>query len=51
MKPLSPEVAAAQMDLLGHSFYMFLDEKTGSTCVIYHRHDGGFGLLMPEDPV
>ena len=51
LKPMSPEDAAAQMDLLGHSFYMFLDEKTGSTCVIYHRHDGGFGLLMPEDPV
>ena len=50
LKPMSPEDAAAQMDLLGHSFYMFLDEETGSTCVIYHRNDGGFGLLMPEDP-
>lgn len=51
LKPMTPEDAAAQMDLLGHSFYMFMDEKSGKTCVIYHRNDGGFGLLMPEDAV
>lgn len=50
LKPMSPEDAAAQMELLGHSFYMFMDEKTGGTCVIYRRNDGGFGLLVPEDP-
>ena len=50
IKPLTTEDAAAQMELLGHSFYMFMDEKTGGTCVIYRRNDGGFGLLVPEDP-
>lgn len=49
LKPMTPEDAAAQMELLGHSFYMFLDEKTNATCVIYRRNDGGFGLLVPED--
>ena len=50
LKPMSPEDAAAQMELLGHSFYMFMDENSVSTCVIYRRNDGGFGLLMPDSP-
>jgi putative sigma-54 modulation protein len=49
LKPMTPEDAAAQMELLGHTFYMFIDEKTAATCVIYRRNDGAFGLLMPED--
>ena len=49
LKPMTPEDAAAQMELLGHSFYLFLNEETGNTCVIYRRNDGGFGLLIPEN--
>ena len=49
LKPMTPEDAAAQMELLGHSFYLFLNEETDSTCVIYRRNDGSFGLLIPEN--
>ncbi|MBR2722548.1 MAG: ribosome-associated translation inhibitor RaiA [Clostridia bacterium] len=47
-KPMSPEEAILQMNLLGHQFFVFNDDQTGQTCVVYTRHDGGYGLLIPE---
>lgn len=49
VKPMSVEDAIAQMDLLGHSFFLFMDEQTGRTCVVYRRNDGNYGLLAPEN--
>jgi putative sigma-54 modulation protein len=49
LRPMSSEEAAMQMDLLGHSFFMFKDAETGSISVIYRRKDGGFGILVPEE--
>ena len=40
--------AVLRMQLLGHSFFMFQNEETGSISVVYERQDGGFGLLEPE---
>ncbi len=48
MKPMSPEEASLQMDLLGHSFYVFNNEDTAQVNVIYKRKDGNFGLIEPE---
>ena len=39
------EEAMFDFDLLGHDFYMFLDEETEKVCVLYNRKDGGYGLL------
>jgi len=47
-KPMSVEEAILQMNLLGHSFFVFKDMDTEETCVVYVRHDGEYGLLMPE---
>ena len=47
-KPMSPEEAILQMNLLGHQFFVFNDDQTGATCVVYTRHDGGYGLIVPE---
>ena len=47
-KPMSPEEAILQMNLLGHQFFVFNDDQSGATCVVYTRHDGGYGLLIPE---
>ena len=47
-KPMSPEEAILQMNLLGHQFFVFIDDQSGATCVVYTRHDGGYGLLIPE---
>ena len=46
-KPMTPEEAIMQMNLLGHSFYVFRDITTGDTCVVYTRKDGDYGLIEP----
>lgn len=45
LKPMSPEEAALQMDLLGHDFFIFKDSDTNTDSVIYKRQDGKYGLL------
>ncbi len=47
VKPMSVEDAIAQMDMLGHSFFLFVNSETGITSVIYRRNDGGIGMLEP----
>jgi len=48
MKPMSGEEAARQMELLGHEFFLFLNEETGEYSVLYKRRDGAYGLIEPE---
>jgi putative sigma-54 modulation protein len=45
MKPMTPEEGALQMELLGHSFFLFTNADTGATAVVYRRHDGDVGLI------
>lgn len=47
-KPMTPEEAILQMNLVGHSFYAFTDSETGDTCVVYKRKEGSYGLIVPE---
>jgi len=49
MKPMTVADAIAQMELLGHSFYLFINEETNASCVVYRRNDGNIGLLEPEN--
>lgn len=44
-KPMDPEEAALQLDLLGHDFFLFTNTETGHAAVLYRRHDGHFGLI------
>jgi putative sigma-54 modulation protein len=44
-----PAEATRQMDLLGHSFFLFRNGDSGNFNVVYKRHDGGYGLLEPRD--
>ena len=48
VKPMHVDDAIAQMELLGHTFFLFLNEETDSMCVLYLRSDGSYGLLQPE---
>ena len=48
MEPTSVEQAAAQMQFLGHDFYMFLDSESDKHSVIYLRGDGNYGLIQPK---
>ncbi len=47
--PMSPEEAIMQMNLIGHSFFVFNDSVTERTCVVYKRKDGNYGLIEPEN--
>ena len=47
-KPMNLEEAIMQMNLLGHSFFVFVNDETNDVNVIYRRKDGYYGLLAPE---
>lgn len=48
VKPCITEEAILQMEMLGHSFYMFRDADTDEINVVYARKNGSYGLLIPE---
>ncbi len=48
MKPMSVIEAAEQMEILGHSFFFFLNTDTNEFNVLYRRQDGNYGLIEPE---
>ena len=48
VRPMSREDAILQMELLGHSFYVYIDVDTQETHVLYLRKDGNLGILVPE---
>ena len=48
IKPMFPEDACMQMDLLGHNFFVFSNAETEQVNVVYKRKDGSFGLIEPE---
>ena len=48
---MSVEEAILQMNLLAHTFYMFLDADTNETCVVYKRADGDYGVIAPDKQV
>lgn len=48
IRPMSVDDAALQMELLGHAFFVFVNQETEMTNVLYLRKDGNLGLLEPE---
>jgi len=48
LKPMLPEEAALQMELLNHDFFVFLNADSNTVNVIYKRQDGNYGLIEPE---
>lgn len=49
MRPMSREDAVLQMDLLGHGFFVYVDQETEETHVLYLRKDGNLGILTPDN--
>ena len=45
MKPMDEEEAILQMEMLGHSFFVFKNADTDSICVLYLRKDGNYGII------
>lgn len=48
IKPMDPEEACVQMELLGHNFYVFLNAETEEVNVVYKRKGHSYGLIEPE---
>ncbi|WP_027364974.1 ribosome hibernation-promoting factor, HPF/YfiA family [Desulfotruncus alcoholivorax] len=48
VKPMPVEEAVLQMNLLGHSFFVFSNAETEQVNVVYKRKDGNYGLIEPE---
>jgi putative sigma-54 modulation protein len=48
IKPVTPEEAALEMELMHHDFYVFLNADTEQVNVVYKRRDGNYGLIEPE---
>lgn len=47
-KPMTPEEAVMQLNLVGHDFFAFMNAETERISVIYRRRDGRYGLLEPD---
>lgn len=48
VKPMSVLEASEQMDLLGHSFFLFINSDNDRLGLLYRRNDGNYGLIEPE---
>ena len=49
LRPMDTEEAILQMNMLGHSFFMFLNAATGVINVVYKRDDGNYAVLEPDN--
>ncbi len=47
-KPMSPEEAKLELEVLGKEFIMFKNSESGKNCVLYKKGDGNYGLVEPE---
>jgi putative sigma-54 modulation protein len=48
VKPMGPEEAVLQLELVGHDFFVFENAETGEVNVVYRRRDGDYGLIEPQ---
>jgi putative sigma-54 modulation protein len=48
VKPMSPEEAVLQLELIGHDFFVFQNGDTNDVNVVYRRRDGNYGLIEPQ---
>ncbi|MBR5258964.1 MAG: sigma 54 modulation/S30EA ribosomal C-terminal domain-containing protein, partial [Eggerthellaceae bacterium] len=47
--PMTEEEALAQIDLIGHDFFVYTDRDTNLVCVLYRRDNGGYGMLKQKE--
>ena len=45
---MDADEAVLQMEMLGHSFLLYLDMETDKVCAVYKRRDGNYGLIEPN---
>ena len=49
VKPMSTEEAILQMNLLGHSFFVYRNSEDESLCIVYQRKNGGYGMIVTDE--
>lgn len=49
LKPMNAEEAVLQMEMIGHSFFVYFDSETESTNIVYKRDDGDYGLIETDE--
>ena len=49
VKPMSPEEAILQMNLLDHSFFVFRSSEDDGLSIVYRRKNGGYGLIVTDE--
>jgi len=49
VKPMSPEEAILQMNLLAHDFFVFRNSEDESLCIVYQRKNGGYGMIVTDE--
>ena len=49
VKPMDPEEAVMEMEMLGHNFFVFINADTEDFSVVYKRKDGNYALIEPEE--
>ncbi|MCX8032072.1 MAG: ribosome-associated translation inhibitor RaiA [Thermoleophilia bacterium] len=48
VKPMTPEEAALQLEMVGHDFFVFTNSETNELAVVYRRRDGNYGLIEAQ---
>jgi putative sigma-54 modulation protein len=48
VKPMTPEEAVLQLELIGHDFFVFQNVESNDVNVVYRRRDGNYGLIEPQ---
>jgi putative sigma-54 modulation protein len=48
LEPMDADEAVLQMEMLGHSFLLYLDMETDKVCAVYKRKDGNYGVIEPN---
>lgn len=49
LKPMNPEEAVLQMEMLGHDFFVYRDGESDSIDIVYRRDDGHYGLIQTDN--
>lgn len=51
LEPMTLDEAIAQMEAIGHDFFLYLDKEDDKICVVYKRKDQGYGLIEADNPI
>jgi putative sigma-54 modulation protein len=51
LEPMDLEEAITRMEALNHTFFLYLDSEDNLISLLYHRNDGGYGIIQAENKI